>query len=181
MSRVEVNTDSNSDTDSNNKNRLLEEMEEAFYRKDVEYFKALLKHDDFDIRARAVCILVEIAEGEEAVEPISDVLLNDPNALVRHEAAFSLGQMGYASAVDALIHAMLNDESQFVRHEAAIALGVIGSEHAREALMKALKDESREVRESAEIALINLDYLAYSRQSKSNNSSSNKFARLTGG
>ncbi|MEM2650257.1 MAG: HEAT repeat domain-containing protein, partial [Candidatus Nitrosocaldus sp.] len=101
--------------DKNKKNLLLEEMEEAFYRKDIEYFKVLLKHDDFDIRARAVCILVEIA-GEDAVEPICDVLLNDPNALVRHEAAFSLGQMGYAKAVDALINAMLNDESQFVRH-----------------------------------------------------------------
>ncbi len=180
MKMVKVNTDSESK--SNYKNRLLEDMEEAFYRRDVEYFKALLKHDDFDIRARAVCILVEIAEGEEAVKPISDVLLYDPNALVRHEAAFSLGQMGYASAVDALIHAMLNDESQFVRHEAAIALGVIGSERAREALMKALKDESREVRESAEIALINLDYLSYSRENKGkSNSNSNRFARLTGG
>ncbi|MEM0441804.1 MAG: HEAT repeat domain-containing protein [Candidatus Nitrosocaldus sp.] len=164
--------------DKNKKNLLLEEMEEAFYRKDIEYFKVLLKHDDFDIRARAVCILVEIA-GEDAVEPICDVLLNDPNALVRHEAAFSLGQMGYAKAVDALINAMLNDESQFVRHEAAIALGVIGSERARGALMKALNDESREVRESAQIALANLDYLAYSRQKGSNSIS--RFARLTGG
>ncbi|MEM2923857.1 MAG: HEAT repeat domain-containing protein [Candidatus Nitrosocaldus sp.] len=162
------------------KNLLLEEMEEAFYRKDSVYFKVLLKHDDFDIRARAVCILVEIAEGEDAVEPICDVLLNDPNALVRHEAAFSLGQMGYTKAVDALIHAMLNDESQFVRHEAAIALGVIGSERARGALIKALNDVSKEVRESAQIALVNLDYLAYSRQKRSS-SINNIFARLTGG
>lgn len=162
------------------KNLLLEEMEEAFYRKDVEYFKALLKHEDFDIRARAVCILVEIAEGEDAVEPICDVLLNDPNALVRHEAAFSLGQMGYAKAVDALISAMLKDESPFVRHEAAIALGVIGSESARRALIQALNDESKEVRESAEIALVNLDYLAYSRQKRSSSVNS-RFARLTGG
>lgn len=165
------------------KNLLLEEMEEAFYRKDVGYFKALLKHEDFDIRARAVCILVEIAEGEDdVVEPICDVLLNDPNALVRHEAAFSLGQMGYAKAVDALITAMLKDESQFVRHEAAIALGVIGSESARRALMQALNDESKEVRESAQIALVNLDYLAYSKQKGSRSRSVNsRFARLTGG
>ncbi|MCS7141407.1 MAG: HEAT repeat domain-containing protein [Candidatus Nitrosocaldus sp.] len=160
------------------KNLLLEEMEEAFYRKDAEYFKSLLKHDDFAIRTRAVCILAEIG-GEDAVKPICDVLLNDPNALVRHEAAFSLGQMGYASAVDSLIHAMLNDDSQFVRHEAAIALGVIGSEDARWALTMALRDDSREVRESAEIALANLDYLAYSRERGS--SASSRFARLTGG
>jgi FOG: HEAT repeat len=155
------------------RNKLLEEMEDAYDNKLVEYFKGLLKHEDYTIRARAVCILVDIA-GEDAVDDIIQVLLNDPNALVRHEAAYSLGQLGYAKAVDALIHAMLNDPNPFVRHESAIALGVIGSERAREALTKALNDESVEVRESALIALANLDYLAYTK-------SKSRFTKMTGG
>lgn len=155
------------------RNRLLEEMEDAYDNKRVEYFRPLLKHEDYTIRARAVCILVDLA-GEDAVDDIAEVLLHDPNALVRHEAAYSLGQLGYAKAVDALIHAMLNDPNPFVRHESAIALGVIGSERAREALIKALNDDSIEVRESAAIALANLDYLAYTK-------SKSKFTRMTGG
>lgn len=155
------------------RNKLLEEMEDAYDNKRVEYFKALLKHEDYTIRARAVCILVDLA-GDDVVDDIAEVLLHDPNALVRHEAAYSLGQLGYAKAVDALIYAMLNDPNPFVRHESAIALGVIGSERAREALIKALNDEIIEVRESAVIALANLDYLAYSK-------SKSRFTRMTGG
>ncbi len=155
------------------RNKLLEEMEDAYDNKRVEYFKALLKHEDYTIRARAVCILVDLA-GDDVVDDIAEVLLHDPNALVRHEAAYSLGQLGYAKAVDALIYAMLNDPNPFVRHESAIALGVIGSERAREALIKALNDERIEVRESAVIALANLDYLAYSK-------SKSRFTRMTGG
>ncbi len=155
------------------RNRLLEEMEGEYFNKNIEYFRRLLKHEDYTVRARAVCILVDIA-GEDAVGDIVDVLLNDTNALVRHEAAYSLGQMGYSKAVDALITAMLKDTNPFVRHESAIALGVIGSERARDALMKALYDESVEVRESAIIALANLDYLAYSK-------SRSKFVKMTGG
>ena len=155
------------------RNRLLEEMESEYFNKNIEYFRRLLKHEDYTVRARAVCILVDIA-GEDAVDDIVDVLLNDTNELVRHEAAYSLGQMGYSKAVDALITAMLKDTNPFVRHESAIALGVIGSERARDALMNALHDESVEVRESAIIALANLDYLVYSK-------SKSKFVKMTGG
>ena len=56
--------------------------------------------------------------------------------LVRHEAAFSLGQMSYSSAIPPLIDSTLNDPSMFVRHEAAIALGVVGNKEAKETLVK---------------------------------------------
>jgi HEAT repeat protein len=62
----------------------------------------------------------------------------------------------------------------FVRHEAAIAVGVIGSERGRDMLHRALTDESKEVRESARIALANLDYIPSIKRK-------GKFARLTGG
>ena len=153
--------------------RLLAEMETEYDNQNEQYFKDLLKHEDSVIRTRIICILADIS-GVDAVDSISRVLENDKNALVRHEAAFSLGQLGYPSATAALSNAVKSDPSYFVRHEAAIALGVIGSEDARETLNEALKDESEEVRESAIIALANLDYVSTIKRN-------NKFTRMTGG
>ncbi len=153
--------------------RLLTEMETEYDNQNEQYFKDLLKHEDSVIRTRIICILADIS-GVDAVDSISRVLENDMNALVRHEAAFSLGQLGYTAATAALSNAVKSDPSYFVRHEAAIALGVIGSEDARETLNEALKDESEEVRESAIIALANLDYVSTIKRN-------NKFTRMTGG
>ncbi len=109
--------------------RLFSEMEEKYEQKDADYFVKLIVHDDFVIRTRATCILVDLG-GEDKVQYVAKVLKNDPNELVRHEAAFSLGQMGYSSGIKPLEDATKNDPSMFVRHEAAIALGVIGSKDA---------------------------------------------------
>ena len=153
--------------------RLLAEMEAQYDNQNEQYFKDLLSHEDSVIRTRVICILADIS-GLDAVESISRVLESDKNALVRHEAAFSLGQLGYPAATAALSNAVKSDPSYFVRHEAAVALGVIGSEDARETLNEALKDESVEVRESAIIALANLDYVSTIKRN-------NKFTRMTGG
>src|SRR3954454_21899385 len=153
--------------------QLLLDMEKHFDKHDSIFFEELLKHEDYVIRTRAVCIMAEIA-GEKAVELIGNVLLNDVDHLVRHEAAFSLGQLGYASGINDLSKAVLSDPSFFVRHEAAIALGVIASEASRDILKKALKDERQEVQESAMVALANLDYVSYVKRN-------NKFTKMTGG
>ncbi len=152
---------------------LLSEMEERYEKKDKEYFMYLLDHNDFVIRTRAVCILVDFG-GEEMVQHVAKVLKNDPNELVRHEAAFSLGQMCYRSGIKPLEDAVRNDPSFFVRHEAAIALGVIGSQEAKETLQRALEDSSEPVRESAVVALSNLQFME--KLSKNE-----RFAKLTGG
>ncbi len=149
------------------------EMERAFDKHDIDYFRRMARDEDFVIRTRAVCILADIGD-ENVIDDISYVLLNDPNELVRHEAAFSLGQMGFKKGLDALIRAVKNDESMFVRHEAAIAIGVIGAEEGRKVLEEALGDKDKEVRESAIIALSNIDYVSSIKQT-------NKFTRLTGG
>ena len=148
-------------------------MEEAYDKRDIEYFKGLVRHQDFVVRTRAVCILADIG-NEEVIDDIGYVLLNDPNELVRHEAAFSLGQMGFKKGLDALSRAVKYDESMFVRHEAAIAIGVIGAEEGREVLKEALNDNDKAVRESAVIALSNIDYVSSIKEI-------NKFTRLTGG
>ena len=156
-----------------NRLELLSEMEEKYENKDKEYFVGLLNDKDFVIRCRAVCILVDMG-GEDVVPHVASVLKNDPNELVRHEAAFSLGQMCLRSGIKPLEDATKNDPSLFVRHEAAVALGVIGSQDARETLQKALDDPSEQVRDSAVVALSNLKFM----ESLSKNE---KFAKLTGG
>jgi HEAT repeat protein len=153
--------------------KLFEEMEKQFENKNERYFKELLNHHDNIVRTRAVCILAGIA-GENAIESIGKVLKYDKNALVRHEAAFSLGQLGHTSGIVALADSVRSDPSFFVRHEAAVALGVIGSEEARKTLNDALKDENEEVRESAMVALANLDYIKATNRI-------NIFTRMTGG
>jgi HEAT repeat protein len=140
----------------------------------IKLFEEMEKQFENIVRTRAVCILAGIG-AENAVEPIGNVLKYDKNALVRHEAAFSLGQLGYRSGIPSLADAVRSDSSFFVRHEAAVALGVIGSEEARKTLSEALKDDSEEVRESAVVALANLDYI------KATNSANSLFSKMTGG
>ena len=152
---------------------LLSEMEKRYEGLDTGYFVDLLDHDDYVIRARATCVLVDFG-GEDKVPHIARVLKNDPNELVRHEAAFSLGQMCHSSGIGPLADATLNDPSMFVRHEAAIALGVIGSTDAKDALQRALDDQDRPVAESAVIALSNIAFM----EGMSRNE---KFTKLTGG
>ncbi len=83
---------------------LFSEMENRYEKKDTDYFVKLLDHDDFVIRTRATCILVDMG-GEDKVPYIAKVLKNDPDELVRHEAAFSLGQMGHNSGIQPLENA----------------------------------------------------------------------------
>jgi deoxyhypusine monooxygenase len=152
---------------------LFAEMEEKYEKQDTAYFVNLLTHPDYVVRTRATCILVDFG-GEDKVPHVAQVLKNDVNELVRHEAAFSLGQMCLSSCIPALADATLHDPSMFVRHEAAIALGVIGSKEAKSILEKALNDPDRPVVESAVIALSNIEFME--KLSKNE-----KFAKLTGG
>ena len=152
---------------------LLSEMEDKYEKKDKQFFVNLLDHKDFVIRCRKVCILVDMG-GEDVVPHVASVLKNDDNELVRHEAAFSLGQMCLRSGIPPLEDATRNDPSLFVRHEAAVALGVIGSQDAKATLQKALEDPSEQVRDSAVVALSNLKFME-------NLCKNEKFAKLTGG
>ena len=152
---------------------LFAEMEAKYEKQDTAYFVKLLTHPDYVVRTRATCILVDFG-GEDKVPHVAKVLKNDENELVRHEAAFSLGQMCLSICVPPLADATLHDPSMFVRHEAAIALGVIGSKDAKAVLEKALNDPDRPVVESAVVALSNIEFME--KLSKNE-----KFAKLTGG
>src|SRR3972149_5735755 len=91
----------------------LTRLEEAFERKDLPHFTYLLgssKALPLLLRVHAVCMLEHI--GDERVVPtLCRVLKEDPSPLTRHEAAFTLGQLGYRNAASALVEAMLNDVS----------------------------------------------------------------------
>ena len=153
--------------------KLFSEMEEKYEKQDMDYFVKLLDHEDYVIRTRATCILVDFG-GEDKVPFIAKVLKNDPNELVRHEAAFSLGQMGYHIGIKPLEDATKNDSSILVRHEAAIALGVIGSTDAIPILQESLNDADKSVAESAVVALSNIEFMDKLAKNE-------KFAKLTGG
>ena len=144
---------------------VLAKLEEAFERKDVQFFKSFLRNTEvlpLLLRVHSVCMLEHIGT-EEMVEPLCTVLAKDASPLTRHEAAFTLGQLGYRSAVSALVEAMHHDESAIVRHECAVALSSIGDDEVIPELKRAMEDEDEEVRNSA---LIASEYLGYIRRKR---------------
>lgn len=159
--------------------RIFFEMEEKYREKDAEYFRRLLYSDDFVVRARATCILAEIA-GREHISDLAKVLLYDENPIVRHEAAYSLGQLGYREAIPYLVQSMKKDPNPIVRHESAIALGVIGREDPLPELVEALQDSSQEVVDSAVIAMSNIEFCKKLFQTE-RDELAREFARKTGG
>ena len=147
----------------------LAELEDAFERKDLEYFKTFLGKSSglpLLLRVHSVCMLEHIG-NEDIVKALGQVLRDDPSPLTRHEAAFTLGQLGFRSAVPALVEAMLKDESPIVRHESAVALSSIGAEDALPELERAINDKNEDVSNSALIASEYLTYLSRKRDSVS--------------
>jgi len=80
----------------------------------------LLADPDTCVRRWAVAALGEIAD-EQAVTPLSALLVNDPDPAVRLEAAFRLGKFGGVTAHPALT-AALTDRDENVRRVAASGL-----------------------------------------------------------
>eukprot|EP00168_Porphyra_purpurea_P001231 TRINITY_DN1155_c0_g1_i4.p1 TRINITY_DN1155_c0_g1~~TRINITY_DN1155_c0_g1_i4.p1 ORF type:complete len:391 (-),score=127.15 TRINITY_DN1155_c0_g1_i4:1320-2336(-) len=105
-------------------------------------------------RMRGIFALRGLPVGPGTREPLTALLTGDPSALVRHEAAYALGQMQDAGAAAALGAVLANTaEDVMVRHEAAEALGAIGDPAAVPTLTKYLDDARVEVRETCVLAL----------------------------
>ncbi|TMI28040.1 HEAT repeat domain-containing protein [Candidatus Bathyarchaeota archaeon] len=82
--------------------RTLEKMEWAFSKRDISTFQSVLEApSSIVLRIHAVCMLADI-KNEQAVPSLCRPLQKDPSPLVRHEAAFALGQLGFKSAVPPL-------------------------------------------------------------------------------
>lgn len=110
-------------------------------------------------RFRALFMLKAVG-GDEVLQIISDGLA-DPSSLLKHELAYVLGQMGNPKAIDTLERVLVNptgEHCSMVRHEAAEALGALSSEGSLPLLRKHLTDESREVRETCEVAIGKIEW-----------------------
>jgi deoxyhypusine monooxygenase len=104
--------------------------------------------------------LLKSLKSQRAVDIIAKGF-KDPSALLKHELAYVLGQMGEISAVEKLKQVLeTEDEDPMVRHEAAEALGALSAQQATPILQKYATTEGtvREVKETCEIALAKIEW-----------------------
>lgn len=99
--------------------------------------------------------------GDPAIRAISQCLLKESSALLKHECAYCLGQMQDSTALPVLKRVLSNvNEEPMVRHEAGEALGAIGDASAIPFLNKYLNDDSPEVAETCALAVERLQWLS---------------------
>src|SRR5206468_8264606 len=95
----------------------LEKMEWAFSKGDIGFFRIVLDgRPSLLLRIHAVCMLADMKD-EMAVPTLCETMKHDPSPLVNHEAAFTLGQLDFKSAVPALLQAMAPYQSVHVTHQ----------------------------------------------------------------
>ncbi|XP_008496640.2 deoxyhypusine hydroxylase [Calypte anna] len=114
-------------------------------------------------RFRALFTLRNLG-GRAAVDWISRAF-GDGSALLKHELAYCLGQMGDEAAIPVLIR-VLQDTSQepMVRHEAGEALGAIGNPDVLDILKCYSEDPVVEVAETCQLAVRRLEWLKENKQ-----------------
>ncbi|XP_051495800.1 deoxyhypusine hydroxylase [Apus apus] len=114
-------------------------------------------------RFRALFTLRNLG-GQAAVGWISRAF-GDSSALLKHELAYCLGQMGDEAAIPVLIQ-VLQDTSQepMVRHEAGEALGAIGNPDVLDILKRYSEDPVVEVAETCQLAVRRLEWLQENKQ-----------------
>ena len=95
--------------------------------------------------------------SEKSISALKFGLFYDPNAIVRHECAYSLGEINNPQCSSILITAIENDENPFVIHEAALALGNLGTPKSRSTLEKLLLSNNPDIVDTAQISLDRLD------------------------
>nr|XP_006825683.1 PREDICTED: deoxyhypusine hydroxylase-like [Saccoglossus kowalevskii] len=97
--------------------------------------------------------------GKEVIDSLL-TCLDDPSALLKHEAVFCIGQIQDPYVIPYLIN-VLEDTSQeqIVRHEAAEALGAIGSNEVLYILEKYRFDPVIEIAETCQLALAIINWL----------------------
>ncbi|MCE7733727.1 MAG: HEAT repeat domain-containing protein [Candidatus Heimdallarchaeota archaeon] len=81
----------------------------------------------------------------------------EPNAIVKHEIIFSLGESASQKAAEILATGILNDVNDFVIHETLLALSTLGFKNYCSIIQEFVNHPSLEVSESAEIALERLN------------------------
>jgi deoxyhypusine monooxygenase len=94
------------------------------------------------------------ALGTNQAVDIIAACFSDPSALLKHECAYVLGQIGNRHACSVL-EGILRDESQdpMVRHEAGEALGAIGDPSSMDILLKFSNDSNRVISETCQLSI----------------------------
>jgi HEAT repeats len=134
----------------------------------MEVCKSIIKKEkDESLRGEAVWVLGATASELNLNDPLRDeigdllefVLIHDNNDVVKHEAAFQIGEYNLKKKISVLVNSALNDPSELVRHEAVEALGLIQAFDQKHVLLKALNDKKDCVRQTAAFVLKQLDRL----------------------
>lgn len=94
-----------------------------------------------------------VGTSDVIIDLVRLALICDVEPLVRHEAAFVLGNAGQPAARRILRRALKLDPSPLVRHEAAMALAEVGDESDIHFLHDAAADVVAEVAASCEVAI----------------------------
>ena len=96
---------------------------------------------------------------KRSFKKICSALRADPSPVVRHEAAFVLGESKRPEAIAPLIYAIMYDHSDLVRHEAIEMLGDLGfkDKKVEDFLKKLTRDKNPFIKDTAEIALATLN------------------------
>lgn len=90
---------------------------------------------------------------QRRVDRVCALLRDDPNPIIRHDAAFVLGAMLADEAVDTLAVAASSDESFLVRHESLESLAFLSAlPSAVAAITRGIADAHQDVRETAAMA-----------------------------
>lgn len=145
-------------------------MKQVLSREECEKIGLILNDPERQMaeRFRALFTLRNLT-GPQAVFWISQPLLNDNSALLKHECAFCLGQMQDALANDVLVQVLKNTtEHPMVRHEAGEALGAIGSKESLNVLKEYSTDACIEVAQTCQLAVQRIEWMATDGKVKTN-------------
>jgi len=117
-----------------------------------------VKNHNQEARIQAAFHL-ENKPDDESAHVLGKCLETDPSPIVRHEAAFSLGETANPKVAGPyLMKAVETDKNIFVVHEALLALATLGKELYVPFIKKYIKHPVPEVAESAEIALQRIEF-----------------------
>lgn len=121
----------------------------------------ILNDTDRTLSERFRALFTLRTQGKDvAIQAISQCLLEEKSALLKHECAYCLGQMQDSGALPVLKR-VLSDTSEdpMVRHEAGEALGAIGDASVIPFLTQYLDDNFPEVAETCKLAIDRLEWL----------------------
>lgn len=95
--------------------------------------------------------------SEDSIQTLIKAYHQEPNAIVKHEIVFSLGECASKTGAKVLAEGIDMDDNDFVIHETLLALSTLGYKEYCPIIRKYLNHSSTEVSESAEIALERLN------------------------